>query len=264
MRTYPLEDRTSSPITGFEVEEHDVNADLAARILGTVAGVSEIRVRGLFERTGGIHVWFRYGGRRCAVYEPFGDNSRWDVIPIEGVEPIDLAEIERAFRERPPLWYRRLADRAAQKPRTLLLYTVTWLVALLSAILVPGLPFPFRLVFALALILCAPAWADLQDAFLPNSWTSPASEPRRRWNQLLVVSFCGIFVIGTLMVILQARWMEIILFAFVAIFGALSMQLRCPRCGQRLLFRPVIRGSRWIGWWSPFLRKRCLKCDLPI
>ncbi|HSM15268.1 MAG TPA: hypothetical protein VLA66_14465, partial [Thermoanaerobaculia bacterium] len=135
-------DSSTGFVSSFEVDSGDITPSTAARILERIPGVSAVRVRRLFTRTEGIRVWFHYRDRECAVWEPFGDNDCYTVLPIEGVEPIDLAEIERAFREHPPLWNRRLAHLAARRTPTMLLYTTAWISAVAGTLLAPGLDFP--------------------------------------------------------------------------------------------------------------------------
>ena len=56
-------------------------------------------MRRLFSRWDDIHVWFRYRGVRCVVWEPYGDNSRYTIVPQDSSTAIDMAEVETVFRE---------------------------------------------------------------------------------------------------------------------------------------------------------------------
>jgi hypothetical protein len=63
------------------------------RVLTSVQGVSDFRrVRSSDDRFA-----FSYLGRGCVVHEPFGDNSRYWIGPVEKEPPIDMTPVRDAF-----------------------------------------------------------------------------------------------------------------------------------------------------------------------
>jgi hypothetical protein len=63
------------------------------RVLTAVHGLSNFRrVRLSDDRFA-----FVYLGRNCMVHEPFGDNSRYWIEPVERDPPLDMTPIRDAF-----------------------------------------------------------------------------------------------------------------------------------------------------------------------
>lgn len=87
---------------------------------------------------------------------------------------------------------------------------------------------------------------------------------RQRWSWIFVTFFGGGFFLLLAGAIWGSIWIAGCLLALAAVCGLLQMQLRCPRCGQRVLWRPIIPGSHLVGYWSPLIPRRCLRCDLPL
>jgi hypothetical protein len=63
------------------------------RLLTSVPGVSEFKC----VRSDDDRFSFVYLGRSCVVHEPFGDNSRYWIGPVENYPPIDMAPVQEAF-----------------------------------------------------------------------------------------------------------------------------------------------------------------------
>ena len=81
MRTFPITD----------------NGRLARR-LRDIAGVSDVRLRKWWVGSPDVHIRFRYHDREYIVWEPYGDNSRWWIGPVDEDAPhIPLGELERAI-----------------------------------------------------------------------------------------------------------------------------------------------------------------------
>jgi len=63
------------------------------RVLASVQGVSDFKC----VRSNDDRFAFVYLGRNCVVNEPFGDNSRYWIGPLEKDPPIDMTAIRDAF-----------------------------------------------------------------------------------------------------------------------------------------------------------------------
>jgi len=63
------------------------------RVLTSVPGVSDFKR----DRSGDDRFAFLYVGRGCVVHEPFGDNNRYWIGPVEKEPPIDMAPVRDAF-----------------------------------------------------------------------------------------------------------------------------------------------------------------------
>jgi hypothetical protein len=95
MRTCPLVSDDGVSL-GFEIDATVFLVPLV-RILERVDGVTDVRKRPLFGRWGEHRIRFRYRDAECVVLEPFGDNARYWVVPVDPEGPIDMGELERAF-----------------------------------------------------------------------------------------------------------------------------------------------------------------------
>jgi hypothetical protein len=93
MKTYP-HIRDDGTISYFEVSNaFPWSWGFMRRVLASVQGVSDFkRVRSDDDRFA-----FVYLGRSCVVNEPFGDNSRYWIGPVEKDPPIDMTAIRDAF-----------------------------------------------------------------------------------------------------------------------------------------------------------------------
>jgi hypothetical protein len=84
MRTYHLHSHCGD-ITGFEVSNTWLQPRAASRLL-TDNGATVTFRRG-FLRPGNVHVRFQYCGHQFELVEPFGDSSRYDIVPAAGHRP---------------------------------------------------------------------------------------------------------------------------------------------------------------------------------
>jgi hypothetical protein len=112
MKTYPLKDEQDGYPSAFEIENVYVGPRAIGRLLKTIDGVSDVRVRRMFGKWEDIHVWFKYRGRNCVVWEPYGDNSRYWIGPQDAErEKFDVSGLEGAFKAyRPPLHRQIIGD----------------------------------------------------------------------------------------------------------------------------------------------------------
>lgn len=105
MKTYPLKDEQFDYPFAFEIENVYAGPRAVGRLLRAIDGVTEVRVRRMFGKWEDIHVWFKYRGHDCVVWEPYGDNSRYWIGPKDAEhEKFDVSALEEAFEVfRPPL-----------------------------------------------------------------------------------------------------------------------------------------------------------------
>lgn len=87
---------------------------------------------------------------------------------------------------------------------------------------------------------------------------------RRRWLILLLGFPAGGLVIGAALLIAEEVWLLGVMLVYVSVWGLLMARLRCPRCGQWVLWRPVVPGSLFVGFVSPLLPPRCPRCGLRL
>ena len=97
MKTYPERDANGEGVIHFEFDAIYIAVADVVRILSTVPGVSDVVRRKPFGPWNYVHVWFQFRERKCVVWEPHGDNSRYWLGPEDGAEPIDLTEVQNAF-----------------------------------------------------------------------------------------------------------------------------------------------------------------------
>jgi hypothetical protein len=105
VRTYPIVDH-SGHMFAFEIEHVYVGRGRLARVLREIDGVSSIRVVPRFGDSPDVRVQFVFRGRKCMVWEPYGDSSRYWIGPEEPeAGPFDISAIEKVVRwyEVPPL-----------------------------------------------------------------------------------------------------------------------------------------------------------------
>ena len=95
MRTYPLQD--SGTLRGFEISNAWLHPRAIARFVRSKGGQVTYRRR-LFE-TGDVHLKFQYKSREFQVVEPFGDNSRYWIVPVDGsaFASTEIADLHDAF-----------------------------------------------------------------------------------------------------------------------------------------------------------------------
>jgi hypothetical protein len=107
VKTYPIVDKTGR-LFAFEIDLIGVPPIWIARLLREVDGVTEVRKRRPFSRSGDcdIKVEFKYLNQDFIVWEPWGDSSRYWIGPKEAADGTpDISNLERAFRRfRSPLF----------------------------------------------------------------------------------------------------------------------------------------------------------------
>jgi hypothetical protein len=109
MKTYQTATDTGGRVFGFQIDNVYVSPTTCARILRSVDGVSDVRLRKIFTAWDETHVRFRYRDAECVVWEPHGDNSLyWIGQEKMAREPIDMSAVERAFEIYQPPIYRRI------------------------------------------------------------------------------------------------------------------------------------------------------------
>ena len=82
MRTYPIiDEKKGANSFAFEVENAYVRPRTIARLLKEVDGVTDVRVRKLFDSSADTHVQFKYLTQHYMVWEPYGDSSRYWIGP---------------------------------------------------------------------------------------------------------------------------------------------------------------------------------------
>jgi hypothetical protein len=102
MDTYPILDGQEL-VFAFEVENIYISPKRIGSLLCPIPGVTDVRVRRLFQSPSEIHVSFRYSGRDFIVWEPYADNSRFWIGPKdESSESIDIRPVMAAFESYSP------------------------------------------------------------------------------------------------------------------------------------------------------------------
>jgi hypothetical protein len=103
METYPIIGNEGERLPAFEIENAYISPSDVAGVLAEVAGVTDIQVRRLFDRSREVHVQFKYLGQPYVVWEPWGDSSRYWIGPkAMGAEAISEAPLEDAFKRYRP------------------------------------------------------------------------------------------------------------------------------------------------------------------
>lgn len=94
--------------------------------------------------------------------------------------------------------------------------------------------------------------------------TDTGADLRRRYLRSLAVFFLGGLAILLALLITQWQWLAVLFFAHLVVCGLLLGGLKCPRCGQPVFWRPLVPGSRILGYSSPVIPQRCLRCGFPL
>jgi hypothetical protein len=90
MRTYPLQ--ASGAIHAFEVSNAWLRSRAIARLVRSKG--AEITFQRRLFGPGDLHLRFRYKGQEFQVVEPFGDNSRYWVGPVDDTPAAAAATAE--------------------------------------------------------------------------------------------------------------------------------------------------------------------------
>jgi hypothetical protein len=112
VRTYPLKNDENGWQFGFEVDSVFLTLRRIVNLLSSVEGISNLRRRRLFDLTNQYHIEFDFSGDSFVVLEPFGDNSRYWIVPREPNRTRkDISAIEKVFIEyQPPFLVKMLGD----------------------------------------------------------------------------------------------------------------------------------------------------------
>ncbi|MDH4554504.1 hypothetical protein E8F11_04795 [Pseudomonas sp. BN417] len=106
MRTFPIKNAVGITYA-FEIENVYIPAGDVASTLARADGVSGTLPRRP-SRSDQYLVSFQFRGHDCVVWEPFGDKSRYWIGPKEAERDVDIAEVEKAFKQYQPALLRRL------------------------------------------------------------------------------------------------------------------------------------------------------------
>lgn len=106
MRIFPDFDSSDEEAAGFEVDSAHIGIFGIARLLERLPSVAEVARRPPFQAWGDVRVRFRFRGIDFVVVEPFGDNSRYWIGPVEP-QHVDTRELKDAFQSHVPPWPRR-------------------------------------------------------------------------------------------------------------------------------------------------------------
>lgn len=109
MKTNAIVDEKTKCICAFEIDSIYASITTIAKILAGVSGVSKIRLRKIFSRWEGVHIWFKYHEREFIVMEPYGDSSEYWIGPANAIEDgVDAGKLKVAFDEYMPSLLRRV------------------------------------------------------------------------------------------------------------------------------------------------------------
>jgi hypothetical protein len=96
-------DKVSRHVQAFEIDIGYLGIGTVALLLAKIEGVTDVRARKMFSKSGDICAEFKYQGNDCVVVEPFGDSSRYWIGPrnFEG-STTNLGEVRNTFRQYQP------------------------------------------------------------------------------------------------------------------------------------------------------------------
>lgn len=107
MKIFSDLDSTDEESIGFEVDSAYIGISGITRLLERLPGVEKVVRRAPFQKWGDVRVRFTYHDIDFVVIEPFGDNSRYWIGPVEGGQ-VDTRELKGSFQEHDPAWPRKL------------------------------------------------------------------------------------------------------------------------------------------------------------
>ena len=107
MKTYPIKD-DKGQLFALEVDMVYCGLRNLVEVIASVDGVTDAAVNGAHASGGDARATFRYMGDNFAVTEPFGDNSRYWVGPVDNSARRDIAPIEERLRAFQPSALRRI------------------------------------------------------------------------------------------------------------------------------------------------------------
>lgn len=84
---------------------------------------------------------------------------------------------------------------------------------------------------------------------------------RQRFRSAVGFWFVSGIILLTATTYIDERFMVLLVIIAVAT-GCYMMSLRCPICGCRVLFRPVL--GQYIGFWAAWIPKNCPRCNASL
>ena len=99
MKTYPL--LNDDKQYAFEIENTYIFLFQVRMLLSKHPGISQVRSKKLFQATDD-RMWFIFKGTEYVLHEPYGDNSRYWVGPVNEKEVSFVSEVEQIFKEFSP------------------------------------------------------------------------------------------------------------------------------------------------------------------
>jgi len=101
MKTWPIIGEGGEAVA-FEVSMLQSSLTRIRNIIQSNPDASRITCRPRFSGSE-IHISFEYRGAEYAVWEPFGDNSRYWITPVNSApNPVDVASLRGYFDSYPP------------------------------------------------------------------------------------------------------------------------------------------------------------------
>ena len=92
----------------FEIEQAYIGVRTVARLLTTIEGVSDLRLRRPFSASPDIHGEFTYRGKPFIVLEPYGDSSVYWIGPRDEENGTNIQPLQGAFLSYVPPLHRRV------------------------------------------------------------------------------------------------------------------------------------------------------------
>jgi hypothetical protein len=96
MKTYSLEKNCC--LFAFEIDNAYISLNKIEYLLGKDDGVSDIKRRRMFSSTSDVHIVFKYKGKSCMVWEPYGDSSRYWIGSEDDKVTFDISSVEQVFK----------------------------------------------------------------------------------------------------------------------------------------------------------------------
>ena len=94
MKTFPVS-RDDGTIRAFEISGTWVSFRALYSLLQSVEGVVDIK-RNRFDE---FRITFTFHDEPMAIWEPFGDNSRYLVTPVDDASVFDITPLLKAFQD---------------------------------------------------------------------------------------------------------------------------------------------------------------------
>jgi len=108
METYPIKNEAGL-IYAFEIENIYISLREIATILSSLNEISNIKIRKPFQTATENQIEFECMGKKCIVWEPYGDSSRyWIGAKDVDNKDIDVTAIEASFKCHQPFFLRKI------------------------------------------------------------------------------------------------------------------------------------------------------------